>query len=307
VSLSGATFHGRPLGLEGAPPYPARALVPWTGKRIALPCDDAWVRQTGTEAHAYLDGARDGWTDHPEHMDFLDPRSPVHGLKRLERELYLHHWAPWLDAGTVLDVGAGIGRFTSSFLDRGATVHAVDADLESLRRLVWHAAGRPGNLDVHWTSVHTLPEVEVDLAVAAEVLCYVPDVVPALRGVASRVKPGGTVLLSLEARWGWATAQDAPADAVEAALGGDGVVSVPGDRWVRTYEEVDVVSLLRAAGLVPIDVVPSHWIPDGPLEDVAPEGLRLDALIALEERCRTHPIWGPLNRLWLAAARREAW
>src|SRR5687768_16750625 len=180
-------------------------------------------------------------------MDFLDPRSPIHGLKRLERDLYLHHWRAWLDARTVLDVGAGIGRFACTFLDRGATVHAVDADLESLRRLVWHAAGRPGKVDVHWSTVHVLPEVEVDLAVASEVLCYVPDAVSALRGVASRVRPGGTVLLSVEARYGWATAQDAPAEAIEAALGGEGVVSLPGDRWVRTYDRERVEQLLTDA------------------------------------------------------------
>jgi hypothetical protein len=29
----------------------------------------------------------------------------------------------------------------------------------------------------------------------------------------------------------------------------------------------------------------------------------LERLIALEERCRAHPVWGALNRLWLAAGR----
>jgi 2-polyprenyl-6-hydroxyphenyl methylase/3-demethylubiquinone-9 3-methyltransferase len=302
VTLRDATFRGRPLGLPGEPPYPAVALAPWVGKRWFLPCDDPWVRETGDAAHGYLDGARAGWTDHPEYMDFLDPASPVHALKRLERDLVLHHWRPYLDAATALDVGCGIGRFTCVLLDRGASVFAVDPDLESLRRCVWHAAGRAGSLDVSWSSAHVLPAVTVDLAIAAEVLCYVPDAAGALRAIASRVRPGGTVLLSVEARWGWAAAQDAPAGAIAEALAGDGVIALPGDRWVRTYEAADVHALLAAAGLETLALVPSHWIPDGPLEDVGAVA-DLEELIALEERCRVHPVWGPLNRLWLAAGK----
>ena len=147
-----------------------------------------------------------------------------------------------------------------------------------------------------------LPTVSVDLAVAAEVLCYVPDAVGALVAIASRVRSGGTVLLSVEARWGWAAAQDAPAGAIGAALSGDGVVALPGDRWVRTYEADDVQALCAAAGLDCTALVPSHWIPDGPLEDAAPTPLDLPTLLALEEQCRAHVVWGPLHRLWLCAA-----
>jgi SAM-dependent methyltransferase len=302
VSLRDATFRGRPLGLPGEPPYPAASLVPWVGKRLFLPCDDPWVRDAGDAAHGYLDGARVGWTDHPEYMDFLDPASPVHALKVLERDLVWHHWAPFLDGSSALDVGCGIGRFTCALLDRGATVYAVDADLESLRRCVWHAAGRAGSIDVSWSSAHVLPDVTVDLAIAAEVLCYVPDASGALKAITSRVRPGGTVLVSVEARWGWAAAQDAPAGAIDAALGGDGVVALPGDRWVRTYEATDVEALFASAGLETLAILPSHWIPDGPLEDVGAT-TDLERLVAIEERCRQHPVWGALNRLWLAAAR----
>jgi SAM-dependent methyltransferase len=242
--------------------------------------------------------------EHPDYMDFLDLASPIGPLKRMERDLYLHHWRDVLaGAEVVLDVGAGIGRLTQPLLDRGRTVIAVDPDLESLRRLVWHAAGRDGRLDVHWASVDRLPDVEVDVAIAAEVLCYVPDAVGALRAIAARVRPGGHVLLSVEARWGWATAQDAPQGGIEAALSGDGVVWIPGDRWVRTYEGAAVDALLADAGLEPVACVGSHWLPDGPLEDAGPAEVTLEQLVALEDRCRAHPVYGPLNRLWLATGR----
>ncbi len=308
MSLARATFRDAPLDLPGSAPFPCEALLPWVGRRVTLPCEDPWVRERGSTAHAYLDASRDAWIDHPEHMDFLDPESPVHGLKSLERDLVLHHWDRWLEGvGRVLDVGCGIGRFATALLDRGSDVVGVDADLESLRRCLWHAAGRPGRLDLHWSSVHRLPEVTVDAALAVEVLCYVPDVVPALRGIAERVRPGGLVLWSVEARWGWAAAQDAPEGGLQAALGGDGVVDLPG-HWVRTYDRSDVERVTADAGLELVDLVPSHWIPDGPLEDLVAEDAPLAEVIAAEEALRVHPIWSPLHRLWLVAARRPgAW
>ncbi|HHO54445.1 MAG TPA: class I SAM-dependent methyltransferase [Deltaproteobacteria bacterium] len=304
MSLDDATFAGAPLGLAGSAPYPTEALRPWVGRAFFLPCDDPWVRGAGDRDHAYLDGARTSWSDHPEYMDFLDPDSPVYDLKRAEADLYLHHWGAHRDATTVLDVGCGVGRFATRFLDRGATVYGVDPDLESLRRLAWHAPDRPGRLDLSWSSAHHLPEVEVELALAVEVLCYVPDAEGALAHLATRVRPGGTVLLSVESRWGWASSPDAPAGAIEAALQEEGVIDLPGDRWVRLYDEPRIRALIEGAGLELVELIASHWIPDGPLEGCAPLDLSLEELVALEERCRLHPIWGPMHRLWLVEARR---
>ncbi len=304
MSLSTATFRGDPLQLPGSPPFTAADLMPLMGRAVRWTSTDSFVHASGTRAHAYLDAARESWDAHPEYMNFLDEDSPVWALKRAERDLALHHWEAHLDAATVLDVGCGIGRFTQRFLDRGATVHGVDPDEESLRRCLWHAAGRAGQLDLHWASVQALPQVEVDLALCAEVLCYVPDVERAMAEVVARVRPGGHVLISVEARWGWAAAQDAPPGSLEQALGGDGVVDRPGDRWVQTYDEARLRSLLEGAGLVVGEVIPSHWIPDGPLEDTAPDELSLEELLVLEQRCRAHPVWSPLHRLWLASGQK---
>ena len=237
-------------------------------------------------------------------MDFLDPDSPVYDLKRAEADLYLHHWADHLEAPRVLDVGCGVGRLGVRFLDRGATVYGVDPDLESLRRFAWHAAGREGRLDLFWASVHGMPEVEVDVAVAAEVLCYVPEHETALAEIARRVVPGGRVLLSVEAPWGWAVSQDAPAGTLAMALETPPLVDCPDERWVRTYTAETVEAWVGGVGLELEAIQPSHWIPDGPLEGIAPDSLSLEELVALEARCRAHPAWGPLHRLWLVTARR---
>ncbi len=311
MSLRHAKHRGEVVPLEGGPPYPLAALAPLRGQRFVLPTADRWVRDTGDEAHAYLDGARAGWVSHPEYMDFLDEASPVHHLKKAEADLYLHHWAPALQdsEAAILDVGCGVGRLAIPLLRRGHTVYAVDPDLEALRRLAWHAAAHEGAgaLDLFWASVHHLPDVIVPVAIAAEVLCYVPEHVAALTAIADRVSPGGQVLVSVEARWGWAAAQDAPPGSLTAALeqDGDGVVHVPGDRWVRTYDEPALRDWIASAGLELESVVPSHWIPDGPLEGVAPDALSLQQLLAWEESCRSHPVWGPLHRLWLVTARKR--
>lgn len=301
------TLEGVPLAL-GTVPIPCDELHDWMGVPVLLPADDPFVEGSGDAAHAYLDAARQAWEEIPEWMDTLDLDSPAWHLKQAERDLYLHWWGEHLDAdlsGTVvLDVGCGVGRMSMPLLDRGATVHGVDADLQSLQHMLWHAANRPGQLDLHWSSVHHLPDVTARIAVCCEVLCYVPDAVGALRSIADRVESGGVVLLSLEARWGWATSQDAPAGAIEAALEGDGRIDLPGDRWVQTYTEERFRALAEAAGLEVERLVPMLYLPDGPLEDVMEEEHSLEELLALEERARTHPVWGPLNRMWTGVLRK---
>jgi len=238
-------------------------------------------------------------------MDFLDLHSPVYDLKRAERDLYLHHWRKHLGAKTVLDVGCGIGRMSMPFLDRGAHVTGVDGDLHSLRRFAGHAAGRSGSLNLHHSSVHRLPEqADFDAIIACEVLCYVPEVEPVLAQLAQRLRPGGALLLSWEAPYGWATAEDAPEGAIDLALAGPGILNLTGDRWVRTVSEAQLGDLLRGAGLVVDEIIPTHYTFDGPLERCMSQDLALERLLRVEQQCREHPVWAPLNRIWTAVAHR---
>ena len=304
MSLARATLRGEPIDLPGEPPYATDTLRQLVGELFDLPCDDPWVREGGSRAHLYLDGARQAWEDTPDWMDFLDLGSPIIDLKHAERDLYLHAWRDYLDGSSVMDVGCGIGRFTTAMLDRGANVWGVDADLDSLRRCAWHAANRSGSLELHWTSVHTLPDVRVDTVICAEVLCYVPRAAEALTEIARRLKPGGVLLIAVEARWGWACSEDASPGTLDAALTGDGVVHVPEERWVRTYREQDLVAALESAGLVVERTTPMLYITDGPLERTMPESASLEELLSYEEACRKHPVWGQLNRIWSAVARK---
>jgi 2-polyprenyl-3-methyl-5-hydroxy-6-metoxy-1,4-benzoquinol methylase len=301
LSLSLATLNKRALGF-GPGLVDCQALKKLRGKRFDLPADDPFVQRSDGDDHAYLRGASEAWLEHPEYMDYLDPDSPVHALKQAERDLVLHHWWPFIQGGSVLDVGCGIGRFTLPLLDRGYDVVGVDADLESLRRLAWHAAGRNGALDLHWSSAHTLPSGSFDVVIAAEVLCYVPDLSGALQAIRKAMAPGARLLLSMEARYGWALSADAPFGALDAALDGDGIVSTDGERWVHTFDEASLRAVLQQEGFRILDLRPSHWLTDGPLEAVMPESMTLEELVAADERCAKHPVFGPLNRLWLVAA-----
>lgn len=302
MSLAKATLRGVPVALRGEPPFRCHELRSLVGQDFTLPCEDPWLRKQGTRAHQYLDGAREAWHENPDWMDFLDLGSPIGDLKRAERDLYLHAWKDWLEAKTVLDVGCGIGRFTTAFLDRGATVIGVDGDLDSLRRCAWHAANRPGKLDLHWSSVHNLPDCQVDLVICAEVLCYVPKATEVLQAMADRLRPGGALLIAVEGRWGWACSEDAPAGALATALAGDGVIDVPGERWVRTYREEDLVSALEGAGLQVQQTHPMLYVLDGPLERTVPPSASLEELLTYEEACRAHPVWAPLARIQTAVA-----
>lgn len=309
MSLSRALLPGgRKLGLAGSGPFPVADLAPLAGLPFMLPADDPWVKGRGTDAHGYLDAARRAWVDHPEYMDFLEPGTPCHDLKVTERDLYATHWSPWLGGKRVLDVGCGVGRFALPLLANGVDVWAVDADLDSLRRLAWRASElEAGRLDLSWSSAWVLPEcAPVDVAIAAEVLCYVPDPKPAVEAIVARLRPGGALLISMEARWGWAAAPDVTAGSLDAALGGDGVVDTPGEGWVRTFTEAQVRALLEEAGLEVTLLLATHYVLDGPLEQVAPESMTLDEVIAAEDRCRAHPVWGPLNRIWTAVGVKPA-
>lgn len=314
MSLGRAWVPGAPSpALPAGPPYPCAALGPWVGLPFELPCGDPRLlalragQAAPVPALDNLVGLARAWDEYPEWLDFLDPRAPNHEAKLRERDLYLHHFGPFLAAPPegalrrVLDVGGGAGRFAAWLVGQGLEVEVVDPDLRSLRCGLRHAAGAPGRLDLHWSTVEALPELApVDAAFAVELLCYVENPAAALASILRILRPGGLLFGSVEARWGWAASPDAPAGTLEAALG-DGVVHAPGDRWVRTFTAEGLRALLAPAELLLL--LPTHYACSGPLEAcAAPEDLA--RLLTQEDALRRHPVYGPLNRAWTFVARR---
>ena len=310
-----ALSHARALvgqtpPLPAGPPYRCTDLVDWLGQSFELPPGDPRllaIHDGGEAPTPPLDnlvGAVKYWKEHPDWMQFLDPASPAFHDKMVERALYLDFWADWLpEAGhRVLDLGGGVGRFMDWLLSQDCAVELVDPDLRSLWRAVTSAAGKGGALDVHWSTGECLPSIEpVDCAVAVEVLCYVEDPVRVLRNVARVLKPGGHLLFSVEARWGWAMGPDVHEGSIHDFFG-DGIVHVPGDRWVRTFEKDDVAELLEVAGYELVALQPSHYALSGPFEMAAGE-LSVEEALLLEDKLRSHVVSRGLNRAWMAVAR----
>lgn len=312
MSLVQARWTGRRSAppLPGPGPVPCAALEAWAGQPFWMPPGDPRLGElheggdAPTPPFDNLVGARKLWEENPEYMEILEPGSPNYLDKLIERGLYLRRWAPLLPPGCrVLDLGGGVGRFTEWLLHRGCEVELVDPDLRSLWRAVRTAglSGAPGKLDVHWSTGEGLPELApVDVVIACEVLNYVEAPERVLAGLRAVLKPGGVLLCSVEAQWGWALATDVPEDCLDAFLDG-GPLHVPGDRWVRLFSADALRALLSGAGFEVGTVFPSHYTLSGPFE-MASGVVDLEAALELEDRLAAHPVAGPLNRAWITTA-----
>jgi SAM-dependent methyltransferase len=293
--------------LPAGPTYSCRELADWLGIAFTMPPADPRIKDifegepAPTPPLDNLAGARTWWEEHPDWMEILDPESPNHEGKMLERELYLESWRPFLPArARVLDLGGGVGRFTDWMLQRDCEVELVDPDLRSLWRALSAVVGGPGKVDLHWATGETLPDLApVDVALAVEVLCYAEDPARVMENLRRVLKPEGVLLLSVEARWGWAMSADSHDGTIDAFLT-DGIVHVPGDRWIRTYTEEMVHELL--AGWRIESLVPTHYAFSGPFE-FSTGAMEVEEALALEARLRAHPVSRPLNRAWAVVAR----
>ncbi len=327
MSLARATvpLAGAPA-LPPGPPFAAEALLDWVGVEFDLPPRDPRLRglnaggREPVAALANLAGYVDGWAEYADYVDTLEPSSPVHDKKMLERALTLHRWRALGGLGgveaskplRVLDIGCGVGRFARWFLDLGHDVTLVDGDLRSLRHAVWHCAGAPGRLDVHWTTAEDLPPVDeigrYDIVVMAEILNYVERPADVVAAVAERLTEDGVVLFSVEARYGWALATDVAPGLAEGFF--DGVAHRAGDRYVRCYSDLDLETLFAGFD---VRLQRSHYVLSGPFElavgaDIAHGGGRGDPealaqLLAWEERFEAHPVSRELNRAWVGVAK----
>ena len=233
-------------------------------------------------------------------MDFLDPSSPVHARKELERAIYLRDWASFVPAGArVLDVGGGIGRFAVWCLDRGCSVVLIEADPESLARAVAHTDGR---IDAHWTTAEKMPAVDgFDVAIASELLCYVESPQLVVEEIRQRLRPGAVLLASVEARNGWVAASDVAAGSLEAWMG-DGIVHVPGDRFVRTYDRASFEGLME--GFETVSLRATHYVSSGPFEHAAGL-LSVEDALRWEDRLAEDPRAADWNRAWTGVVRKR--
>jgi SAM-dependent methyltransferase len=162
-------------------------------------------RRTGPAAH--------GAPDAPGAAQVAEGGASIHalGLEDLATAHRYHRYlyellAPYLGP-SVLEVGAGLGDFSSQLLDRDRLV-VNDDDPVCLRALDERFGHRPG-VEVLGSEVPRL-EVDppVDTVVAVNVLDRLDDDVAALRSMAGAARPGGRLLLVVPAHPGLAGAYD---------------------------------------------------------------------------------------------------
>jgi SAM-dependent methyltransferase len=149
----------------------------------------------------------------------------------------------------VLDMGCGGGRHAFEAARRGGVVTAVDLDLGELKQ-VRDITGADPSVYVTTANCDALrlpfPDGSFDRVIASEVMEHISDDGAAARELARVLRPGGTIAVTVPARWPekicWALTDEYHAPFVE---GGH----------VRIYAESGLRAVLRDAGFRP---GPSH-------------------------------------------------
>jgi SAM-dependent methyltransferase len=161
--------------------------------------------------------------------EFLGPRHEY------RESLILRRLHGAVNAGDVLNAGAGAGSLTASLIDRGYCVTSVDMSEPFVERLRDVTAGRG---EVEWADLTKLqfPDASFDGVVCGEVLEHIPDDVAALRELRRVLRPGGVFVATVPAnpwRYDWF------------------------DKWVghiRRYTPEGMAERLREAGFEDADV-----------------------------------------------------
>lgn len=281
-----------------------------------------WLRQLdggSSEVLWNLRGLTRGWREYPSGMDFLHPDSPNFSWKALQTQIYFNALTTEFPLGQgsrplqILDAACGIGRMLVPLARAGHYVQGVDACIESIEAAARHAERLGNHVELTWDDINTTPLVpnQFDRILALELLCYLPDPTSTLRHITASLKPGGTLVASVEA-WPGALLSwpDRPRPAELARVFEERVFSIPDDLWVHPMPADEFTAILQSADLEIQRMEPIHFFADGPLADLVDldkvgDSVYDDQLIEWERDLRTDPVLGGLSRAWLAVARKR--
>ena len=107
-----------------------------------------------------------------------------------------------LEGRTALDVGCGAGLLAEPLARLGARVTAIDAAPELVAAARAHSAGQGLEIDYRAAAVEDI-EGRFDLVVSLEVIEHVADPRAFVGALASRLAPGGLLILSTPNRTQW--------------------------------------------------------------------------------------------------------
>lgn len=159
-------------------------------------------------------------------------KSPMHWLRSNSLRHVSRNWA----AGTFLELGAGTGSLSQEFMDRGFSAILYDIGEQTCVRLRERFAGQAARVRVIDT-LDVVPATSVNYLFAFEVLEHIADDVAALKEWTTKLKSGGSLLVSV------------PAHARKYG---------PSDRRVgheRRYERAQLKELLESTGYADIKIV----------------------------------------------------
>jgi SAM-dependent methyltransferase len=104
---------------------------------------------------------------------------------------------------TVLDLGAGEGSVTRTFLELGATVLAVDISEKQLDQLKVNCAGLPGKLELRCADLYSVLNEggHYDIVVANSLLHHIPDYIDLVRRASTLVSESGVFFCFQDPMW----------------------------------------------------------------------------------------------------------
>ncbi len=312
------------VALETLAPQPGRTRNRWRHRALELARAGHLIVEWPSLAHAPVeprgrerDNARGEARErekHPEWYRFLDAAAPNHALKRLEAELYLDHFRPYLTRlgahPRVLDLGGGTGRLALPLAEQGSRVTLADANAASLADAAAALAETECDLALGVGSAYdvgALDAASFDAALSIEVWCYLEEPRAAATELARVLRPGGFAFVSVEAWPGGLLAARGldPAELTQALA--SRVLYRPDDLFVRYFEAHALVALLDEAGLETVALTSHHHVLEGPWSAALDPELTLvpanrPGLLALERALANDGSVGSLGRGWLAVA-----
>ncbi len=163
------------------------------------------------------------------------------------------NWYPFDPKGTCLEIGAGCGAITGALCDRLQSVTAVE--LSKRRATINYERHKDrDNLEIVVANLNDIPfEEKFDYVTLIGVLEYAGAFTKTddpyadfLQKIRNYLKPGGTLIVAIENRYGMKYFAGAKEDHTAKAF--DGIVGYPGIDWVRTFGKKELESLLLQNG-----------------------------------------------------------
>lgn len=181
------------------------------------------------------------------------PYPILYHLSKVRENIFL--WYPFREDARILEVGAGCGAITGVLCEKAKEVVAVE--LSHRRASINYERNRMReNLEIIVGNLNDIPvHAEFDYIILNGVFEYAGSFTPGeqpyedfLKGMARRLRPGGTILIAIENRLGAKYFAGAPEDHTDRYF--LGLDQYHGVKTVKTFTKEELKELCVSAGLI---------------------------------------------------------